>query len=180
MGGTIEPPPVPEWACGADDLRHLLRWDNTQYIVNLVVNDRLIMGIVDMGAYRTVIDTKMAEALGLQVRTAGAHFGKFSVPGSDALHRYAGVVDGDTVLQVFPSIAARITNLRVIDHPHPFLLVGSDVLQGGSMTCSSRGSGLWNFRALVANTVEEGRVQAHIEFESGGEHLKVPLPPAGA
>ncbi len=129
-GGTIEPPPVPEWACGADDLRHLLCWDNTQYIVNLVVNDRLITGIVDTGAHRMVIDTKMAETLGLQVRTAGTHFGKFSILGSDEVHRYAGVVDRDTVFQVFPGIAARITNLWVIDHLHPFLLVGSDMLQG--------------------------------------------------
>ena len=55
------------------DLRHLLRWDNSQYIGHLGVNGALVYCIVDSGAHRTVIDTKMAEALGLKVHTEGAH-----------------------------------------------------------------------------------------------------------
>jgi hypothetical protein len=40
----------------------------------------------------------MAQVMGLTVRTTNINCGKFSVPGSDAVHEYAGIVDGDTVI----------------------------------------------------------------------------------
>ena len=95
------------------------------------MNGKLIHAIVDTGAHRTVIDTKMARHLGLVVKTEGVNCGKFSVPGSDAVHHYAGIVEGDTVLQLGTGIFARVTSLRVIEHPHPFLLLGADVIRGG-------------------------------------------------
>ena len=60
-------PPPPQWAKGLEDLRHVLRWDDTQYICNLGVGNKLIHAIVDTGAHRTVIDSKMAAHLGLRV-----------------------------------------------------------------------------------------------------------------
>ena len=53
------------------------------------------------------------------------------MPGSEAVHAYAGIVEGDTDLQISRDIWTRARNLRVIDHPHPFLLLGADVLSGG-------------------------------------------------
>lgn len=88
---------VPEWAAKMEDKRDLLRWDNSQYVGHLGVNNSLIYCIVDTGAHRTVIDTKMAAALKLPV-SSGHSCGRFSVPGSDAVHEYAGVVEGTTVL----------------------------------------------------------------------------------
>ena len=68
------------------------------------------------------------------------------MPGSDAAHAYAGVVRGDTVLQIGEKLLAKVSNLRVIEHPHPFLLLGSDVLRGG------RPSDSWNFCGLSVIT----------------------------
>ena len=47
------------------------------------------------------------------------------------MHEYAGVVEGVTVLQLGGGIFAAVKNMRVIEHPHPFLLLGSDVVSGG-------------------------------------------------
>lgn len=56
-GGPRTAPPVPSWARGLEDRRHLLRWDDSQYIGTLGVNGKLVCCIVDTGAHRTVIDT---------------------------------------------------------------------------------------------------------------------------
>mgnify|MGYP003552320619 FL=1 len=84
------------------------------------------------------------------------------MPGSEAVHAYAGIVEGDTDLQISRDIWTRVRNLRVIDHPHPFLLLGADVLSGG------RKSGQWNFSGIMVNTLAEGHVEAELTFEISG------------
>jgi predicted aspartyl protease len=46
-------------------------FDSFQYIGHLGINDVLICCIVDTGAHRTIIDSAMAAALGLKVKTEG-------------------------------------------------------------------------------------------------------------
>ena len=101
----------------------------------------MVYCIIETGAHRTIIDTKMASALGLKVHQ-DVTCGKYSVPGSEAVHAYAGIVEGDTGLKISRDIRSRVRNLRVIDHPHPFLLLGANVLSGG------RKSGQWNFSGI--------------------------------
>jgi gag-polyprotein putative aspartyl protease len=72
----------------------------------LGVNGKLICCIVDTGAHRTIIDSVMAKELGLRVKTDNLQCGKFSVPGSDAVHSYAGIVEGDTTLKIGDRLAA--------------------------------------------------------------------------
>lgn len=127
---------------------------------------------MDTGAHRTIIDTKMAEHLGLKVRTQGLKFGRFSVPGSDAVHEYAGVVDGDTILHVGDKLFAKVSNMRVINHPQPFMLLGADVLSGG------RPSSTWNFTGLKVDTLGTGQVQAHLTFKLAGVDTMIELPHA--
>lgn len=83
-----------------EDKRHLLRWDSSQYVGYLGINNKLISCIVDTGAHRTIIDSVMAKELGLVVRTDNLSCGKFSVPGSEAVHSYAGIVEGSTMLKI--------------------------------------------------------------------------------
>ena len=139
--GTTLNRPKPDWAADLSDQRQLLRWDISQYVGSIGINGKLVYCIVDTGAHRTIIDTKMASALGLKVRQ-DVTCGKYSVPGSEAVHAYAGIVEGDTDLRISRDIRTRVRNLRVIDHPHPFLLLGADVLSGG------RKSGQWNFSGI--------------------------------
>lgn len=162
---------IPDWAADLADMRHLLRWDKSQYVGHLGVNGCLVYCIVDTGAHRTVIDTKMADALRLHVRKDDG-CGKFSVPGSEAIHRYAGVVEGTTVLQVGGGIFAAVRNMRVIEHPHPFFLLGADVASGGKQNRH------WNFTGLTVKTIGEGEVEASLRFEQGGREVAILLPHA--
>jgi hypothetical protein len=73
-----------------------------------------------------------------------------------------GLCEGDTDLQISRDIRTRVRNLRVIDHPHPFLLLGADVLSGG------RKSGQWNFSGIKVKTLAEGHVEAELTFEISG------------
>jgi hypothetical protein len=62
-----------------------------------------------------------------------------------------------------------VRNLRVIEHPHPFLLLGADVLSGG------RKPGQWNFSGIQVKTLAEGRVEAQLNFEINGNIVHVAL-----
>ena len=68
-------------------------------------------------------------------------------------------MEGDTDLQLGEGIRARIRNLRVIEHPHPFFLLGADVLSGG------RQMGQWNFSGIQVKTLAVGEVKAVLTFE---------------
>ena len=108
----------------------------------LGVNGKLILCIVDTGAHRTILDSVMARELGLTVKTDNLQCGKFSVPGSEAAHSYAGVIKGNTTLNIGECLAAWVENMRVIKHPHIFVLLGADVLSGGRISNS------WNFTGM--------------------------------
>ena len=103
-----------------------------------------------------------------------ANWGRFAVPGSDAVHAYAGVVKGRTSLQIWDMLQAHVSNMRVIKHPHPFLLLGTDVLRGG------RPHESWNFRGLLVETTGLNHVDAWLNFAVGGKEVSVPLPHAPA
>ena len=75
---------------------------------HLGVTGRLICCIVDTGAHRTSVDSVMARELGLVVKTNNLQCGKFSVPGSEAVHSYAGVVEGHTTLKIGELLAAQV------------------------------------------------------------------------
>ena len=79
-------------------------------------------------------------------------------------------------MQIGPALYAGIHNLRVIAHPHPFFLLGADVLRGG------RPAGGWNFTGLKVDTVGENMVEASLGFSQDGKDTYVELPhaPAGA
>ncbi len=103
-----------------------------------------------------------------------ANCGRFAVPGSGAVHSYSGVVKGRTLLQVWGVLQAHVSNLRVIEHPHPLLLLGADVLRGGRPRDS------WNFQGLRVETTGLNQVDAWLEFSVGGDVVRVPLPHAPA
>ena len=56
---------MPEWAKTMDNLRGELRFDDTQYVCPIAVGGKLTLCIVDTGAHRTVLDSSMAQLLGL-------------------------------------------------------------------------------------------------------------------
>ncbi len=162
LGEAIDRPPLPMWAAHMEDLRGELRFDSTQYVVPIAIGGKVTLAIVDTGAHRTVMDTKMAAVLGLQVRRAPSNYGRFSVPGSDAVHAYVGVLAGETVLQLSGRVLARVNNLRVIEHPRPFFLLGADILRGGRPTDQ------WNFTGLKVVTMKVNEVRASLGFDVRG------------
>ncbi len=140
----------------------------------ITIGGKVTLAIVDTGAHRTVMDTKMAAALGLQVRRAPSNYGRFSVPGSDAVHAYTRVLAGESVLQLNGRVLARVNNLRVIEHPRPFFLLGADILWGG------RPADQWNFTGLMVVNVYVNEVKASLGFDVRGQEVSVPLPHAPA
>jgi hypothetical protein len=76
------------------------------------------------------------------------------------------------VLQLHDNVWAGVTNMRVIEHPKPFILLGADVLSGG------KGDGAWNFAGLQVRTLGAGSVVGSLSFEMGGTILEVDLPHA--
>ena len=89
----------------------------------------------------------MAQALGLKIRNSvGGDCGKYSVLGTGVTNHYAGVVEGQVRFQLGPNVVFEVRGMRVLDHPHPLFLLGSDILRGG------RAGTEWNFEWL-ANTM---------------------------
>ena len=93
----------------------------------------------------------MAIALGLKVRPAvDGDCGRFGVPGSGVVHEYSGVVEEPFVLRLGEHASYVISGMKVLEHPHPLALIGSDVLRGG------RGPTGWNYDGLTMSTHSPG------------------------
>lgn len=59
--------------------------------------------------------------------------------------------------------------MRVIAHPHPFILLGADVLSGG------RDSKSWNFTGMKVKTDSGGEVSAQLTFDVNRVEVGVDL-----
>jgi hypothetical protein len=84
------------------------------------------------------------------------------VPGTGQTNAYAGVVEGVVTLRLAPGVAFGVKGLKLIDHPHPLLLIGGDLLSGG------RGQGAHNFTGIALDTDAAGRVSGAISFAKVG------------
>ena len=92
-------PNVPEWAKDVEDKRQALRWDASQSVAQVKVNNVLTLAVIDTGAYKTVMDVGMAQMLGLPVKLAQfGECGTYSVPGTGQTNCYAGFVPGDVTI----------------------------------------------------------------------------------
>jgi hypothetical protein len=101
-------------------------------VANVVINGKATLAIVDSGSYKTILDVGMARILGLPIKEANqGDCGTFSTPGTDRSNCYAGVVEGNVELQLADDVTYLIQGLKLIHHPHPMVLLGSDVLSGG-------------------------------------------------
>lgn len=90
----------PPWATGTVDVRHLLHWTADQTVAVVTVNDALTHAIVDTGASSTVMDVKMARALGVPLQLAtGTNCGTYTTPGPHSSTAYAGLIEGPVTLK---------------------------------------------------------------------------------
>lgn len=155
---------MPEWAAGAEDKRDALHWDTSQTVADAVLGGKAVRAVVDTGSYKTILDIGMARMLGLPIREArGGDCGTYTVPGTDRSICYSGVVDGLIQLQLTPDVKFLIRNLKLIQHPYPLLLVGSDILSGG------RPAGQWNYHGVLVDTSDHGETSGRILFKRGQE-----------
>ena len=73
LGSVTDPhrvplPPPPSWAQGLVDRRSMVPWNDSQYIVDIGVQGKgLTRAVVDTGSCSTIIDAKLAKALGLPI-----------------------------------------------------------------------------------------------------------------
>jgi hypothetical protein len=162
---NVAPVDLPSWAQGGTDKRAALPWDTSQTIANCTINGNAALAIIDSGSYKTIMDVGMARMLGLPIRDAiGGDCGTYSVPGTGRSNTYQGIVDAEVRLQLAPGVIYAIQGLKLIDHPHPLILIGSDILSGGRI------SGQCNYTGLRLGTDGDGLVTGHICFDKGG-HL---------
>ena len=161
----------PGWAQGMVDKRQLLDWDSEQFITQFAVNGKLALGVADTGSCKTLMCERRAAALGLSVeRARGNEFGSYKVPGADDVKAYVGVVRGPLELQFGEKVRLTLPHIRVLTHPHPLVLIGSDLLRGGDVTGAR-----WNCDGLHWETVGQGHVEGGIAFSRGGVKELCPL-----
>ena len=126
-----------------------------------VINNRLGVAIAVSGAYKMVMDLRMAEAYGLTIRReVNGDCGHYYIPGSGVEHDYAGVVESPFVMQLGERVAFTLTGMCVIEHPFALFLMGADVMCGG------REGPTWNYEGLTIRT-EKGRVTGSVHFRNG-------------
>jgi hypothetical protein len=158
---------TPEWAVGCPDQRAAMHWDTSQTVANCLVNGALTVGVVDTGSYKTLMDIGTARMLGLAVRESkGGDCGTYSVPGTGRTNCYAGVVQGPVMLQLGPKVRFQVMGMKLIDHPHPLMLIGSDVLSGG------RPKNHLNFTGLRVETDENQAMRGYLCFARGDQALE--------
>ena len=84
---------------------------------------------VNTGAYKTVMCPRMAAAFGLtSCRAVNGDCGKFGVPGSGVIHEYYRCVEDAFKLHLSNKVRFVVTGLQILEHPHPLVLLGVDVL----------------------------------------------------
>ena len=134
------------------------------------INNRIGLSVADTGAYKTVMDVKMAEAFGLPIRRASnGDCGRYAVPGSGVEHDYVGVVLAPFTMRLGVGVKFTLTGMRIIEHPFPLFLLGADVLCGG------RKSPAWNYEGLSVRTGPDGAVTGSVRFRSGATAEEIPL-----
>ena len=135
----------------------------------VAINNHLGVAIADSGAYKTIMDLRMAEAYGLTMhRAVNGDCGHCSVPGSEVEHDYAGVVESPFVMRLGESVAFTLTGMCVIEHPFVLFLMGADVM------CGSREGASWNYGGLTIR-IEKGRVTGSVHFRNGDVTESIPL-----
>ena len=78
----------------------------------------MVLGIVDTGSCKTIVDTKLCQAAGLRFRPAkGGDCGTYAVPGTGATNFYAGKIEDDVTLQFGDQVVYILRGMRVIEHP---------------------------------------------------------------
>lgn len=133
-------------------------------MAHVTANDCAALAVLDSGAYKTILDVGMAKMLGLRVReSVGGDCGTYSVPGTDASNCYAGVVEDEVIIQLAPGVVYGIQGLKLLRHPTPMFLVGSDILSGG------RTQDQWNYAGVTLRTDAVGTVRGRINFHRGEE-----------
>ena len=80
---------VPNWVKSLPNRRAALKLDSQQFVIQVVVNNVLALGVMHISSYTILLDTKMADSLGISVQEAKpAVFGYYIVPRALQLHMY--------------------------------------------------------------------------------------------
>ena len=138
-------------------------------VIAVGINNRLWLLIADYGAYKTIMDLRMAEAFSLTERRAvNRDRGCYAILGSGLEHDHVGIVEDPFVLHLGERVVFTLTGMRVIEHPFPIFLLGADVMCGGHEGPS------WNYEGLTICT-EGKRVYRNVHFCSVKATESIPL-----
>lgn len=110
-----------------------------------------------------MMDAKTAVDLNLPiVRAESGSFGCYSSPGKNATPYY-GIIRGPIELQFGPGLNLALPFIRLIDHPFPLFLIGSDILRAG---IPSHG---WTFVGILNNSINAEVAHSYLVFSKEGK-----------
>ena len=143
--------PVPYWALPCNDKRDLLSWDSDQYVAQVKLGHSFILGLVDTGACRTIMDFRTAEACGLEIiKAENGNFGSYASPGCGATEYY-GVVRGPVNFTFGPDLVLTLPFVRIITHPKSLVLLGADILRPAKPVEE------WSFDGITNKTMDKDK-----------------------
>ena len=87
--------------------------------------------------------------------------GRFGVPGTGQTMTYAGLIKSPFTMRLGPNVSFVISGMRVLEHPHPLMLIGADILCGGRAPPS------WNYEGSTLTTEGPGVVTGSLRFRRG-------------
>lgn len=71
-------------------------------------------------------------------------------------------------MQLGPEVVSLVENIRVIEHPYPLLLLGSDVLRMGSAAPAPAGVAPSSFEGMTSVRDENAKLATVLHFTRGG------------
>ena len=150
---------MPAWADPDTlDCRDLLPWDSKQVITKAQVGKVVTNMCEDTGSCCTIFSVSFAQACNLPIRWAqNADCGTFQVPGTPNLQAYADVVE-QVPLWFSKDVKFLVRRVKVVNHPYPLCLIGSNIL------CRGRATNEINFKGIAFETPAPGKMQGYLNF----------------
>lgn len=122
---------VPRWGLEYIDLTDNMPYDNDLFIGYVGINKTLTTAIFDSGGARSMVDVDTATKLGIDwVPAKNGEFGSCQGIGGEPL-AYTGQARNPVWVQLDKEVVLFVPAMKVIQHPHPILIIGGDTLRAG-------------------------------------------------
>ena len=156
-------------------MRRVMPWNSEQFVVEVGLQDAFTTAVIDTGCQRTVIDSVMAQKLGLTIEAAQHDSHGTYIGCGGALKNYKGVVKGPITLRFSAQVCFTFPEIRVFEHTYPLFLIGADILKLGQPRARVPGFPICVFRGISGEYNSDGDLKALMYFDVGAERHGIAL-----